>query len=120
MNAANVFYYAQLATWAGFMLAYTDFEDGAKYAKVRIYDAVNKLVPAILLIISIVLFRCKLKNQRSNKVFAIEKLMIISLAIFIFYVIIYAASLALRFFMLTYGGPTDYTPMKFCRFYIAT
>ena len=29
IKGANVFFYVQLATWAGFMIAYKDFEDGA-------------------------------------------------------------------------------------------
>ena len=111
MNTANGFFYTQLAIWAGFMLAYTNTNDNENYYKVRSYDAVNKLAPAILLIISIVLFRCKLKIKSSKKFFAIEKLMIVHMTLFISYVLVYTASLLIWHLWFN----TDPASREYCR-----
>ena len=83
------------------MLAYTDYEDKASMLNVGKFDAANKLLPAIVLIISILRFRCKLKSKHAHKIFAIEKLMIVHIAIFLSFVIIYAAYLALFFLQIS-------------------
>ena len=64
-------------------------------SKVWNFDAVNKFLPAILLIISVLLFRHKFNSKQSQKIFAREKIIAIHLGIFISFIIVYAPYLAL-------------------------
>lgn len=98
MNGVNAFFYAQLAIWAGLMLANRDTEDFKSYYKVRLFDTVNKLLPAILMIISILFIRLKLRRKQTMKVYSIEKLITVHIAIFLTYVIVYTASLFICLF----------------------
>ena len=45
------------------MFVYTGLEDQARYYKVQNFDAANKLLPAILLMVSILLFRLKFNSN---------------------------------------------------------
>ena len=63
LNAASAYFFAQVATWAGIMFVYTGLEDQARYYKVQNFDAANKLLPAILLMVSILLFRLKFNSN---------------------------------------------------------
>jgi len=75
------------------MFAYTDIEDKALFYQVQNFDAANKLLPAILLMVSIVFFRCKFNNNQSKKVFAREKIIAVHLAVFLSFVTSYVAYL---------------------------
>jgi len=55
---ANAYFYVQVATWASFMFVYRRFEDIQGFLRVVNFDAANKLLPAILLVFTILLFRC--------------------------------------------------------------
>ena len=63
MNAVNAYFFVQVATWATLMLAYSRFKDIRTNKLVFSFDAVNKFLPAILLIISILLFRSKFNSK---------------------------------------------------------
>jgi hypothetical protein len=63
LNLVNSYFFGQVAIWAGFMLAYIRYEDRVSMFKVQTFDAANKFLPAILLILSVVLFR----NQFNGK-----------------------------------------------------
>lgn len=90
MCAANTYFYLQIAIWAGFMFAYTDYEDRNRFHKVYAFDAVNKLLPAILLIVSILVFRGMFNSKQAQKVFAKEKkIVLVHLVIFISFIILY-------------------------------
>ena len=73
MLAVNVCFYLQLAIWAGFMFAYSDYEDKARWHKVYSFSSVNKFLSIILLITSTLLFRRKFNHKKAQKVFAREK-----------------------------------------------
>ena len=45
------------------MLAYSDFDDYLIQNKVMKFDPANKLLPAIVLIISVLLFRCRFNGK---------------------------------------------------------
>ena len=63
MYMANAYFYVQVATWTGFMLAFADYEELEINDKVRIFDVANKLLPATVLIVSILLFRCRFNSK---------------------------------------------------------
>lgn len=73
------------------MLANTDYQDRVSYYKVYSFDAVNKLLPASLLVISIVLFRCKFNSTQTKKLFASEKIILVHVVIFLSFIIVYGA-----------------------------
>ena len=60
------------------------------------FDAVNKLLPAILLIITILLFRCQVNGLQTSAFFSREKLMLFHTAIFLAYVCAYVAYVTLQ------------------------
>ena len=59
------------------------------------FDSANKLLPAIMLIISVLLFRCRFNGKQSQKVVASEKVIVIHVALFLSYVMTYASELIL-------------------------
>ena len=61
--------------------------------KVAQFDALNKLVPAMLLLISITIFRCKLNRNRNKKFFVREKIILVHLSIFLIFVVVYSINL---------------------------
>ena len=65
MNAANAYFFIQETAWVCCMLAYIREEDKEILHKVMNYDGANKLLPAIVLIVSIVLFRCEFNSKQS-------------------------------------------------------
>ena len=75
------------------MFTYRKYEDKTIMSKVWNFDAINKFVPAILLIISVLFFRIKFNSKQSNKVFANEKIIALHLGIFLSFIIFYAPSL---------------------------
>ena len=77
------------------MLAYTNFEDYESYLKVYSFDPANKISPAIVLIISVLLLRCRFNGKQSQKLFAREKVIVVHVVLFLSYVITYATSLIL-------------------------
>ena len=95
MYTANAYFLTQVTIWACCMFAYSRQEDIEIMRKVFKFDAVNKLIPAILLIITVLLFRCRFNSKQSKKVFAREKLIVVHVAIFLLFVTSYAASLVL-------------------------
>ena len=95
MNAANAYFIIQVTAWACCMFTYRREEDWAILNTVRDYDGANKLLPAIVLIVSIVLFRCKFNSKQSKKVFAREKIIVVHVIIFLFFLGTYAPSLIL-------------------------
>ena len=73
------------------MFVYSRYEDKPDLSNLWNYDVFNKLFPAILLIISVVLFRCRFKGKKSEKILAREKIIVVHLVIFASYVLTYAA-----------------------------
>ena len=63
LNVSNAYFYIQITTWTCFMLAYTDLEDKERMFKVESFDVANKFLPAILLIVSILLFRWRFNSK---------------------------------------------------------
>ena len=63
MNVANAYFYVQVATWTCFMLAYTDYEELTSNDKVKIFDVANKFLPATVLIVSVLFFRCRFNGK---------------------------------------------------------
>ena len=96
------------------MLAYSDFEDIESYDKVYNFDPANKLLPAILLIISVLLFRCRFNSKQSQKVVASEKVIIIHVALFLSYVMTYAY----RLIIFSYYVKSPQESMEKCRLYL--
>ena len=98
------------------MFAYTDYEDREKFHKAYVFDSVNKLLPAILLIISILIFRSKFNNEKTQKVFAKEKkIVLVHLVIFFSFIILYVA------FTFVYNNwhKSDEGTIQYCRFYLS-
>jgi len=93
MYAAHTYFCVQVATWAGFILAYSNLKDIMLMTRVAEFDAVNKLVPALLLIISITIFRLKLNCNRNKRIFAREKIILLHVTIFLLFVLVYAINL---------------------------
>ena len=91
MYAANAYFYVQIAVWASFMLANTAYENKLRYYKVYSLDFLNKLLPASLLVISILLFRIKFNSAKTKKLFASEKIILVHVAIFLSFIVVYAA-----------------------------
>ena len=90
INGANAYFFIQVGAWACFMFAYTDYEDSAGTDKIKIFDAVNKLLPGIVLIISVLVLRSRFNGKKSNKFFAREKVIVVHVALFLFYILTYA------------------------------
>ena len=96
------------------MLAYSDFEDIESYDKVYNFDPANKLLPAILLIISVLLFRCRFNSKKSQKVVASEKVIIIHVSLFLSFVVTYASKLII----FSYYVKSPQESMEKCRLYL--
>ena len=93
MYAAHTYFCIQIAIWAGFILTYSNWNDRILMTRVAEFDAVNKLVPALLLIISITIFRLKLSCNRNQRFFAREKIILVHVTIFLLFVLVYAINL---------------------------
>ena len=61
--AVNVYFYAQLAAWAGCAFAYSRDATKTKMKIVNYIDAVNKIMPATVLIISVLVLRCRFNGR---------------------------------------------------------
>ena len=57
IRAINLYFFIQVTVWTSFMLANIAHEYLDSYHKILQYDAANKLMPAFLLIVSIIIFR---------------------------------------------------------------
>jgi len=93
--AANVYYYVQITVWASFMLVYRRYEDKSKQALVSGFDALNKLLPAILLLCTVLILRCQIYKLQSKAFVAREKLIFIHMSIFLSYIFAYMTFLTL-------------------------
>ena len=96
------------------MLVYTFHEDGASLNKVIEYDPANKILPAILLIISVLLFRLRFNGKQSQRVIANEKLIVVHVTLFVFYAITYVSYLILTSYFINSAAGT----MEQCRFLV--
>ena len=96
------------------MLVYTFHEDGASLNKVIEYDPANKILPAILLIISVLLFRFRFNGKQSQRVIANEKLIVVHVSLFVFYAITYVSYLILTSYFINSAAGT----MEQCRFLV--
>ena len=90
MNTANAYFFIQVATWTGCMLAYTDYEVRPTFYRVYSFDAANKFLPVIVLIISILLFRRRFDGKQSQKVIANEKIIVVHIILFLSYAVFYS------------------------------
>lgn len=115
LNAANTYFFLQAATWAGFMFAYRSYEDRQIMFKVNKFDIVNIFLPAIVLIISVLLFRCRFNSKQSQKFFARERIIIVHLTIFLSSVILYAAWQVLTI----YWSTSPEGSMQVCRLFVS-
>ena len=95
MNAASAYFFAQVAIWSAVMFAYTDIEDKALFYQVQNFDAANKFLPVILLIVTIQLFRRLFTKMQVRTFFPREKLILVHTIIFLFYVVVFAICLTL-------------------------
>ena len=75
------------------MLAYSNYEDKESFVKATNFDTANKVLPAILLIISVLLLRCRFNGKQSKKVVASEKVIIVHVSLFVAYIMSYASYL---------------------------
>ena len=91
LKSLNAYFFVQVAAWAYFMIAYSDFEDFEILFKVISFDPANKLLPAIVLVISVLLFRCRFNSKKSQKVVANEKVIVFHVILFLSYVITYSS-----------------------------
>ena len=98
------------------MLAYTNYEDYESMYKVESFDAANKFLPAIVLIISVLLFRCKLNGKQSKQVIANEKIIVVHVVLFLSYVITYASYLILD----SYSTSSSKETIYYCRVYLSS
>ena len=78
------------------MLVYRSLDDLDSSYKVDNFDTANKLLPAILLVITILLFRCQVSRLRTRTFFSREKLMLVHTAIFLTYLLAYVTNLTLQ------------------------
>jgi uncharacterized protein (DUF486 family) len=92
LKTVDAYFYVQVTAWACLMLANTNYKNILSMEKVLSFDAANKLLPAIVLIISIVFFRYRFSGKRNQKIFARENIIVVHIAIFLFYVTTYAAN----------------------------
>ena len=116
MNAVNAYFFVQLATWASFMLAYSRLKDIKSNKLVFSFDAANKLLPAILLIISILLFRFKFNSKVQQKVFAREKLVLVHLIIFVSFLIAFGSYIVLSI----YSRHPPKGSVLYCRLFLSS
>ena len=74
----------------------------------------NKLLSAIVLIISVLLFRCRFNGKKSQKVVANEKVMVVHVTLFISYFIAYVSQMILfSYYLYSEAGK-----LKECRLYL--
>ena len=97
------------------MFAYSDFEDRTRMNDVANFDALNKLLPAVLLILSILLLRCRVNGKKSKEVFAREKIIAFHVVIFLSLVTVYATNIILY----SYYVSSPEGSIKYCRFFVA-
>ena len=115
MYAANAFFCLQITIWAGFAFAYSDSKDMTSFEKVYGFDVVNKLLPALVLVISIFFFRRQFNSKQAQKVFAKEKkIVLVHLGIFISFIIVFGTYYALR--LKSLNSPMT---MQGCRYYVS-
>ena len=115
MNAVNAYFYAQVAAWSSCMFAYCREEDYAQMGAVANYDALNKVTPALLLILSILLFRFRFNGNKSKQVFARENIIAIHVIIFVSFIITYAPNIVLY----SYYVSSPEGSIQECRFLIS-
>ena len=75
----------------------------------------NFLLPAIVLIISLLIFRCRLNGMQTRNIFAREKLVAVHIAVFLSFAITYTTSFALYSYW--YSSPDG--SIQKCRFFVA-
>ena len=80
MNAANSYFFVQITAWAFCMFSFTSYEDAASVHKVQQFDVANKILPATVLIVTVLLFRYRLQKSKLEKVFAREKIIVFHLS----------------------------------------
>ena len=91
MFAANAYFLLQVAIWAGFMFALSNFDEIEAKNKAWAFDALNKFCAAILLITSILVLRRNFNSKEAQKVFAKEKkIVLVHLVIFLSFCIFLA------------------------------
>ena len=116
MNGVNAYFFAQVTTWAFFMFANRREEDQTIMNKLFICDAANKILPAIVLILSVLFFRWRFNSQQLQKVFARENIIVVLLGIFFFYIITYVTYLVLT----CYWVKLPKGSMQSCRFNLSS
>lgn len=114
--AINVYFFAQLATYAGLLLASSSYDDRVSYYKIANFDAANKLLPVLLLISSLLFLRCRFTGERSRKAFASEKIIVVHSAIFLSFVIIYTNDLVFHSYW--FSSPKE--SIQYCHFYLSS
>ena len=97
------------------MVVYSNYEDRTSNDKVKTFDSVNKFLPAFLLIISVLLFRCRLNGKQSENVIPNEKVIVVHVALFLSFILIYVTHLILS----SYYYSSAVGSMKECRFYVS-
>ena len=84
--------------------------------KVEKLDAANKFSPAIVLVISVLLFRCRFNGKQSKKVFAREKVIVVHVVLFLSFVITYASFHILS----SYYIKSPFGSMQECRLFVSS
>ena len=78
------------------MFVYRRLEDIDSFVKIQNFDAANKFLPVILLVVTIQLFRRQFTKIHLKKFFPRERLILVHTIIFVFYGIVFAISLSLE------------------------
>ena len=116
MIAANTYFFAQVGIWASFMLLNAGLEDRKSMNKVEKLDTANKFSPAIVLVISVLLFRCRFNGKQSKKVFAREKVIVVHVVLFLSFVFTYATFHILS----SYYIKSPFGSMQECRLFVSS
>ena len=83
---ANLIFYSLALTW----LLFTEFQGDIQMKKFYLYfDGFNKFVSAVLLVVSLCLFKRRVRRMKQAKFYPAERLMSVHLAIFCVYILSY-------------------------------
>ena len=95
--AASAIFYTLETIWASLMIFNRHESEKLAMDKIFILDAVNKILPALLLIITIMIFKGQINKLSARSFFAREKLMLVHTLLFCVFIVAYIAMLFLQY-----------------------
>lgn len=75
--------------WVSLMISHRHEDEKLKMQKIFILDVVNKILPALLLIITIMIFKSQIKKLKACAFFPREKLMLVHTLVFCVFIVAY-------------------------------